>query len=170
VSVHLCTYRSPAYGFAAGLFRLGYFLGVVASNSASIVTSTCVPTFNLAEFPASSRSVFSIRMSRFSVEPFRAFHGNLGPLRFRSVLIRRALPGKLLSSRRRKRSSRRAIPLRTSYTFKKGGVRLSVVNETGKEAVVAVLGAGDFFGEMPGGSVSPHGHGNGDYGYYSAEN
>ncbi len=28
-----------------------------------------------------------------------------------------------------------------------GGVKLSVVNETGKEAVVAVLGPGDFFGE-----------------------
>jgi CRP/FNR family transcriptional regulator, cyclic AMP receptor protein len=28
-----------------------------------------------------------------------------------------------------------------------GGVRLSVVNESGKEAVVAVLGPGDFFGE-----------------------
>ena len=31
--------------------------------------------------------------------------------------------------------------------LQKGGVRLSVVNETGKEAVVAVLGPGDFFGE-----------------------
>ena len=29
----------------------------------------------------------------------------------------------------------------------KGDVRLSVVNDLGKEAVVAVLGAGDFFGE-----------------------
>jgi len=29
----------------------------------------------------------------------------------------------------------------------KGGVRLSVVNESGKEAVVAILGSGDFFGE-----------------------
>ncbi len=28
-----------------------------------------------------------------------------------------------------------------------GGVKLSVVNEAGKEAVVAVLGPGDFFGE-----------------------
>ena len=27
-----------------------------------------------------------------------------------------------------------------------GGVRLSVVNEIGKEAVVAILGQGDFFG------------------------
>ena len=31
--------------------------------------------------------------------------------------------------------------------IQKGGVRLSVVNETGKEAVVAVLRPGDFFGE-----------------------
>jgi CRP/FNR family cyclic AMP-dependent transcriptional regulator len=29
----------------------------------------------------------------------------------------------------------------------KGGVRLSVVNKSGKEAVVAILGPGDFFGE-----------------------
>jgi CRP/FNR family transcriptional regulator, cyclic AMP receptor protein len=31
--------------------------------------------------------------------------------------------------------------------IQKGGVRLSVVNETGKEAVVAIVGPGDFFGE-----------------------
>jgi CRP/FNR family cyclic AMP-dependent transcriptional regulator len=31
--------------------------------------------------------------------------------------------------------------------IQKGGVRLSVVNETGKEAVVAILEPGDFFGE-----------------------
>jgi len=31
--------------------------------------------------------------------------------------------------------------------IQKGGVRLSVVNDTGKEAVVAILGPGDFFGE-----------------------
>jgi CRP-like cAMP-binding protein len=31
--------------------------------------------------------------------------------------------------------------------IQKGAVRLSVVNETGKEAVIAVLGPGDFFGE-----------------------
>jgi CRP/FNR family cyclic AMP-dependent transcriptional regulator len=31
--------------------------------------------------------------------------------------------------------------------LQKGGVRLSVVNEVGKEAVVAILGPGDFFGE-----------------------
>ena len=61
--------------------------------------------------------------------------------------IRPVWPGELWSLGTRERSSRRAIPLKTSYTFKKGAVRLSVVNETGKEAVVAVLGPGDFFGE-----------------------
>jgi CRP/FNR family cyclic AMP-dependent transcriptional regulator len=35
----------------------------------------------------------------------------------------------------------------TVFYVQKGGVRLSVVNETGKEAVVAILGPGDFFGE-----------------------
>lgn len=31
--------------------------------------------------------------------------------------------------------------------IQKGGVKLSVVNEVGKEGVVAILGPGDFFGE-----------------------
>ena len=38
-------------------------------------------------------------------------------------------------------------PCRSVFYIQKGGVRLSVVNESGKEAVVAVLGPGDFFGE-----------------------
>ena len=38
-------------------------------------------------------------------------------------------------------------PAKHVLYIQKGGVRLSVVNDTGKEAVVAVLGPGDFFGE-----------------------
>jgi CRP/FNR family transcriptional regulator, cyclic AMP receptor protein len=38
-------------------------------------------------------------------------------------------------------------PAKNVLYIQKGGVRLSVLNETGKEAVVAVLGPGDFFGE-----------------------
>ena len=38
-------------------------------------------------------------------------------------------------------------PCRSVFYIQKGGVRLSVVNESGKEAVVAVLGPGDFVGE-----------------------
>jgi CRP/FNR family cyclic AMP-dependent transcriptional regulator len=38
-------------------------------------------------------------------------------------------------------------PCRSVFYIQKGEVRLSVVNESGKEAVVAVLGPGDFVGE-----------------------
>jgi len=38
-------------------------------------------------------------------------------------------------------------PAKNVLYIQKGGVRLSVVNETGNEAVVAILGPGDFFGE-----------------------
>src|ERR1700674_5831809 len=46
--------------------------------------------------------------------------------------------------------------LATSVMYlQKGGVKLSVVSESGKEGVLAILGAGDFFGEgcMAGQSV-----------------
>jgi CRP/FNR family transcriptional regulator, cyclic AMP receptor protein len=38
-------------------------------------------------------------------------------------------------------------PAKNVMYIQKGGVKLSVVNESGKEAVVAILGPGDFFGE-----------------------
>jgi CRP/FNR family cyclic AMP-dependent transcriptional regulator len=38
-------------------------------------------------------------------------------------------------------------PAENVYYIKTGAVRLSVVNEAGKEAVVAILGPGDFFGQ-----------------------
>jgi len=38
-------------------------------------------------------------------------------------------------------------PAKSVRYIQEGGVRLSVINESGKEAVVAVLGPGDFFGE-----------------------
>ena len=38
-------------------------------------------------------------------------------------------------------------PAKNVFYIQEGGVKLSVVNETGREAVVAVMGPGDFFGE-----------------------
>lgn len=38
-------------------------------------------------------------------------------------------------------------PAASVMYIQKGGVKLTVVNQVGKEAVVAILGAGDFFGE-----------------------
>ena len=38
-------------------------------------------------------------------------------------------------------------PCRHVFYIQKGGVKLSVVSETGQEAIIAMLSAGDFFGE-----------------------
>src|ERR1700745_3708461 len=38
-------------------------------------------------------------------------------------------------------------PAKNVVYIQKGGVKLTVVNESGKEAVVSILGPGDFFGE-----------------------
>jgi CRP/FNR family cyclic AMP-dependent transcriptional regulator len=42
---------------------------------------------------------------------------------------------------------RQGEPARSVKYIQEGGARLSIINEDGKEAVVAVLGPGDFFGE-----------------------
>ena len=44
-------------------------------------------------------------------------------------------------------SSPRAIPRMRSSTSRTGKVKVTVVSKRGKEAVVAILGANDFFGE-----------------------
>ncbi len=54
---------------------------------------------------------------------------------------------KVAQFRRKEAIFRQGDPSRNVLYIQSGGVRLSVVNETGKEAVVAILGPGDFFGE-----------------------
>jgi CRP/FNR family transcriptional regulator, cyclic AMP receptor protein len=49
--------------------------------------------------------------------------------------------------RRAEKICRQGEPAKSVKYIQEGGVRLSVINEAGKEAVVAVLGPGDFFGE-----------------------
>ncbi len=54
---------------------------------------------------------------------------------------------RLLKFRRAENICNQGDPAKSVKYIREGGVRLSVINETGKEAVVAVLGPGDFFGE-----------------------
>ncbi len=54
---------------------------------------------------------------------------------------------KVAEFRRREIIFRQSDPSQNVLYIQKGGVRLSVVNEAGKEAVVAILGPGEFFGE-----------------------
>ena len=54
---------------------------------------------------------------------------------------------KLWNFEDRRRSISQGDPAKGVKYIQKGGVKLSVVNEAGKEAVLAILGPGDFFGE-----------------------
>lgn len=55
--------------------------------------------------------------------------------------------GKILEFPRKSVIFAQGVPARTVMFIKQGAVKLSAVNEVGKEAVVAMLGPGDFFGE-----------------------
>lgn len=54
---------------------------------------------------------------------------------------------KIVEYRKAEKIYSQGDPASTVLYIQKGGVKISVVNEVGKEAVVALLGPGDFFGE-----------------------
>ena len=60
----------------------------------------------------------------------------------RNFLIRQVWPGKVAEFKKKETIFSQGDPCRSVFYIQKGGVRLSVVNESGKEAVVAVLGPG----------------------------
>jgi CRP/FNR family cyclic AMP-dependent transcriptional regulator len=57
------------------------------------------------------------------------------------------LARRIVEYRRSQKIYSQGDPTSNVFYIQKGGIKLSVVNEVGKEAVVAVLGRGDFFGE-----------------------
>jgi CRP/FNR family transcriptional regulator, cyclic AMP receptor protein len=54
---------------------------------------------------------------------------------------------RIVEYRRSQKIYSQGDPTNSVLYIQKGGIKLSVVNEVGKEAVVAMLGPGDFFGE-----------------------
>jgi CRP/FNR family transcriptional regulator, cyclic AMP receptor protein len=54
---------------------------------------------------------------------------------------------KVANFRRKETVFSQGDPAKNVMYIREGGVKLTVVQETGKEAVVAILGPGDFFGE-----------------------
>jgi CRP/FNR family cyclic AMP-dependent transcriptional regulator len=54
---------------------------------------------------------------------------------------------KVVEYRRSEKAYSQGDPATNILYIQKGGIKLSVVNEVGKEAVLAMLGPGDFFGE-----------------------
>ena len=64
-----------------------------------------------------------------------------------SFLDSAGLTRTIVEYRRRQRIYAQGDPATTVMYIQEGGVKLSVVSKEGKEAVVALLGPGDFFGE-----------------------
>jgi CRP/FNR family cyclic AMP-dependent transcriptional regulator len=81
---------------------------------------------------ASSSKVRSKKTPTFNVQAFLDSAG---------------VAGKVVDYRRAEKIYSQGEPSKTVLYIQKGGVKLSVVNEAGNEAVVAMLGPGDFFGE-----------------------
>jgi CRP/FNR family transcriptional regulator, cyclic AMP receptor protein len=73
----------------------------------------------------------------------------------RAYLASVGVARKVVKYRRAENAYSQGDPSTSVMYVQKGGVKLSVVNKVGKEAVVAILGPGDFFGEggMAGQSV-----------------
>src|SRR2546427_10604537 len=80
----------------------------------------------------SSSKIKSKKMHTFSAEAFLHSGG---------------VERKVVEYRRSEKIYSQGDPATTVLYIQEGGVKLSVVNEVGKEAVVAILGPGDFFGE-----------------------
>ena len=85
----------------------------------------------------------------------------------RAYLASVGVARKVVEYRRSEKAYSQGDPATDVMYIQKGGIRLSVVNEVGKEAVVAMLGPGDFFGEGGHGrSGCSYGDGDRDHTHY----
>src|SRR3984893_18378251 len=70
-----------------------------------------------------------------------------GPFDIRAFLDSAGIARKIVEYRRSQVIFNQGVPCESVLYIQKGTVKLSVRSKTGREAVVAMLGAGDFFGE-----------------------
>src|ERR1051326_8023692 len=80
------------------------------------------------------------RSSKKAISKSRAFNAEV-------FMHSAGLGRKIGRFRRRETVFVQGDPAKNVMYIQEGGVKLTVVNETGKEAVVGILGPGDFFGE-----------------------
>ena len=80
------------------------------------------------------------------------------PLDLRMYLAK-ARGGTTKDYRKKQNIFSQGSPADAVFYLEKGKVKLTVLSTRGKEAVVAILGSGDFFGE---GCLAGHGHGDRD--------
>jgi CRP/FNR family transcriptional regulator, cyclic AMP receptor protein len=109
--------------------------------------------FNIGQSVRSGSMQFSTMVSAAALPvlkvPRRAKKVNPSTLGFdlKFFLDSAGLGRKVVTFGRKETVFAQGDPAKNVIFIQEGGVKLSVVNEVGKEAVVAILGAGDFFGE-----------------------
>jgi CRP/FNR family transcriptional regulator, cyclic AMP receptor protein len=83
----------------------------------------------------------------FSTTKPQSISGKKGALSAHDFLGSAGVARQVVNFQRSEKIYSQGDPAKGVMYIQKGGVKLSVVNEAGKEAVVAMLGPGDFFGE-----------------------
>ncbi|SRR5216684_482846 len=107
------------------------------SSTTHFGTLSGEPPIQTAPPPANHSS--NIKSKRKSTQK-RAFNAQ-------AFLDSAGVSRKVVEYRRSEKIYSQGEPATSVMYIQKGGVKISVVNEVGKEAVVAILGPADFFGE-----------------------
>src|SRR3984893_11979371 len=100
-----------------------------------MIDSVPIGSFLMKVAAHARRNKTQIKLKRKSVFSAQAFLDSAG------------LARKVVEYTRSETIYSQGEPTENVLYIQKGGIKLSVVNEVGKEAVVAMLGPGDFFGE-----------------------
>jgi len=74
-------------------------------------------------------------------------HRENRPFDLQALLTKVGLPATVVEYRKGQSIFSQGDPAKTVFYIQKGGVKLAVISDRGKEAVIAILGAGSFFGE-----------------------
>ncbi|MGD1212596.1 MAG: cyclic nucleotide-binding domain-containing protein [Candidatus Acidiferrales bacterium] len=74
-------------------------------------------------------------------------HRENRPFDLQALLTKVGLPRTVVEYRKGQSIFSQGDPAKTVFYIQKGGVKLAVISDRGKEAVIAILGAGSFFGE-----------------------
>ena len=77
----------------------------------------------------------------------RALHGSLPPFDVGAYLVSAGIARRIVRYARASVIFAQGGPANSVFYIEQGGVKLSVLSRTGKEAIVAMLAPGDFFGE-----------------------
>lgn len=106
-----------------------------SAHSCILFCTHALPCYDAVEEKMASKP--SKRPKTRAIKPFNA----------QDFLDSAGVARKVVEFRNKQTIFSQGDPCKNVFYIQNGRVRLSVVNETGKEAVVAVLGTGDFFGE-----------------------